>query len=56
MLGVFTSFKPKFVKRYANLGDAAEAAIAAYAGEVRERRFPTAEHVFGNVPKGGETA
>src|SRR5690606_27864027 len=40
MLGMFTAFRPKFVKRYAELGDAAEAAIAAYAQEVRERRFP----------------
>lgn len=54
MLGVFTAFKPKFVKRYADLGDAAEAAIAAYAGEVRERRFPAAEHVFGDAPRSGE--
>lgn len=56
MLGVFTAFKPKFVKRYADLGDAAEAAIAAYAGEVRERRFPAAEHVFGDAPGSGEKA
>jgi len=52
MLGMFTSFRPKFVKRYAELGHDAEAAIKAYAGEVRERRFPGAEHVFGDTPKG----
>lgn len=46
MLGMFTSFKPKFVKRYADLGTAAEAAIAEYAAEVRARSFPAAEHVF----------
>ena len=37
----------------------ASAAIAAYARDVRERRFPAAEHVFGNAPtaaKGGEAA
>lgn len=59
MLGLFTAFQPKFVKRYAELGDAASAAIAAYAREVRERRFPAAEHVFGDEPrtvKGGEAA
>jgi 3-methyl-2-oxobutanoate hydroxymethyltransferase len=39
---------PKFVKRYGELGNAAEAAIAAYAQEVRERIFPAAEHVFGD--------
>jgi 3-methyl-2-oxobutanoate hydroxymethyltransferase len=50
MLGMFTEFRPKFVKRYAELGQTAEAAIAAYATEVRERRFPAAEHVFGDAP------
>jgi len=46
MLGLFTTFKPKFVKRYAELGDAGEAAIAAYAQEVREGTFPAPEHGF----------
>lgn len=46
MLGFFTAFKPKFVKRYADLGEQAEAAIAEYAAEVRARSFPAAEHVF----------
>ncbi|MDZ5695733.1 3-methyl-2-oxobutanoate hydroxymethyltransferase [Chelativorans sp. M5D2P16] len=46
MLGMFTAFRPKFVKRYAELGQAADAAIAAFAREVREGRFPAAEHVF----------
>jgi len=52
MLGFFTAFKAKFVKRYADLGTAAEAAIAEYAAEVRARSFPAAEHVFGDkAPK-----
>lgn len=51
MLGMFTDFRPKFVKRYAELGQDASAAIAGYAKEVRERRFPAAEHVFGDTPK-----
>lgn len=46
MLGLFTAFKAKFVKRYAHLADDGEAAIAAYAAEVRARAFPAAEHVF----------
>lgn len=46
MLGMFTAFKAKFVKRYAHLADDGEAAIAAYAEEVRARTFPAAEHVF----------
>lgn len=47
MLGLFTSFRPKFVKRYAELGAEADKAIAAYAAEVRARTFPAPEHVFG---------
>jgi 3-methyl-2-oxobutanoate hydroxymethyltransferase len=38
---------PKFVKRYANIGPAIEAAVAAYADEVRQRAFPAAEHTYG---------
>lgn len=54
MLGLFGAFRPKFVKRYAELGQAATAAIAAYAREVRERRFPGPEHVFSDTPKPGK--
>ncbi|NGM43972.1 3-methyl-2-oxobutanoate hydroxymethyltransferase [Rhodobacter sp. SGA-6-6] len=46
MLGLFTDFRPKFVKRYAELGKAADEAIAAYAADVRSRAFPAAEHAF----------
>ncbi len=49
MLGFFTAFKPKFVKRYADLGPLAEAAIAEYAAEVRARSFPADEHVFADA-------
>ena len=52
MLGLFTAFKAKFVKRYAELGQDGEAAIAAYAEDVRARQFPAAEHVFADqAPK-----
>ena len=37
---------PKFVREYAQLGPAIEAAVKAYAGDVRERRFPGAENVY----------
>ncbi|KAF0116825.1 MAG: 3-methyl-2-oxobutanoate hydroxymethyltransferase [Rhodobacteraceae bacterium] len=49
MLGLFTDFRPKFVKRYAELGKAADEAIAAYAADVRSRAFPAAEHSFPDV-------
>ncbi len=47
MLGLFADFKPKFVKRYAELDATAREAIAAYARDVRDRRFPGPEHLFG---------
>ena len=52
MLGLFTQFKPKFVKRFGDLAADADRAIAAYAAEVRGRTFPAAEHVFGDEAKG----
>ncbi|UPK40328.1 3-methyl-2-oxobutanoate hydroxymethyltransferase [Bradyrhizobium sp. 186] len=51
MLGIFTDFRPRFVKRYAELGRDANQAIAMYAAEVRTRQFPTSEHVFGDAPQ-----
>ena len=53
MLGLFTEFKPKFVKRYADLGRDADAAIASYAAEVRARQFPGDEHSFADVATKG---
>src|SRR5439155_9857961 len=46
LLGLFPDFKPKFAKRYADLGDAAKTALAAYCREVRDGSFPAAEHGF----------
>lgn len=46
MLGLFTDFRPKFVRRYAELGATAAEAVAAYAADVRARAFPAAEHSF----------
>jgi len=49
--GLFADFKPKFVKRYAQLGPEIGKAAATYAAEVRKRSFPGPEHVFGATPK-----
>ncbi len=46
MLGLFDDFKPKFVKRYAQLATDAHAAVRDYAAEVRAREFPAACHIF----------
>ncbi|MBL4918121.1 3-methyl-2-oxobutanoate hydroxymethyltransferase [Szabonella alba] len=58
MLGLFTDFRPKFVKRYASLGADAATAIGAYADEVRAGQFPGAEHSFADTapqPKGNRS-
>lgn len=47
MIGLFSAFTPKFVKRYAELGAAVTSAVEAYAADVRARRFPGPEHCFG---------
>lgn len=46
MLGLFPDFKPKFAKRYADLGGATKTALEAYCREVRDGAFPAAEHTF----------
>ena len=47
IFGLFGSFQPKFVRRFAELGDEIGAAAAEYAADVRARRFPAPEHCFG---------
>jgi 3-methyl-2-oxobutanoate hydroxymethyltransferase len=51
ILGLFQAFTPKFVKRYAEVGQEVSRAAAAYAAEVRKRRFPGPEHCFGVRPE-----
>lgn len=46
MLGLFSDFTPKFVRKYRNLGHEIADAAAEYAGDVRSRRFPGPEHCF----------
>jgi len=45
MLGMFER-TPRFVKRYSDLAAEIGAAAAAYAAEVRDRRFPTADQTY----------
>lgn len=47
LVGLFSDFKPKFVRRYAELGEGIAAAGKAYAADVRARAFPSLEHCFG---------
>ena len=40
MAGLFTEFKPKFVRRYGQLAQDLDNAAADFAKDVRERLFP----------------
>jgi 3-methyl-2-oxobutanoate hydroxymethyltransferase len=51
LLGVHDGFRPKFVKRYADLRGEMVRAVGAYAEEVRTRRFPGPEHTYGIAPE-----
>ncbi|RKD33176.1 3-methyl-2-oxobutanoate hydroxymethyltransferase [Thermohalobacter berrensis] len=46
MLGMFTGFTPKFVKKYANLNKHIENATKEYISEIKKGVFPSDEHVF----------
>jgi 3-methyl-2-oxobutanoate hydroxymethyltransferase len=46
LLGLFDELRPRFVKQYADLGQAIHQAVAAYCREVREGAFPAGEHSF----------
>lgn len=46
LLGLFARFQPKFVKRYAELGAQASAALTAFAMDVQAGSFPAAEHCY----------
>ncbi len=46
LLGLFERFVPKFIKRYAHLGEEALTAIRQYKEEVEKGEFPGEEHTF----------
>jgi len=47
VLGLFDRFTPRFVKRYAQLGDNIREALIRYREEVEKGIFPGPEHTFG---------
>ncbi|HEY2209593.1 MAG TPA: 3-methyl-2-oxobutanoate hydroxymethyltransferase [Gaiellaceae bacterium] len=47
MLGFYEGRAPRFVKRYAELGDAIVEALEQYAEEVRSGAFPEDRHTYG---------
>ena len=46
MLGLFDRFTPRFVKRYAELGESTRAALETFRAEVESGAFPGAEHSY----------
>ena len=47
VMGLFSDFTPRFVKRFAEIGDSIAAAADRYAAEVTARDFPTLKHCYG---------
>lgn len=46
MLGLYSDFTPKFVKRYANLRGTMAEAVQSYISEVQAQQFPEKQHTF----------
>src|SRR5881392_3535546 len=46
LLGITRGHIPKFVKRYAEVGDGMVSGVRAYADEVRAGKFPAPEHTY----------
>jgi 3-methyl-2-oxobutanoate hydroxymethyltransferase len=46
ILGLFEDFKPKFVRRYANLGEEIKKACQKYLGDVKSGSFPSEEESY----------
>ncbi|HZL19440.1 MAG TPA: 3-methyl-2-oxobutanoate hydroxymethyltransferase [Polyangia bacterium] len=46
LLGLEPAWKPRFVRRYAEMGKAAGEAFAAYAADVRAGRFPAPQETY----------
>lgn len=46
MLGMFSDFTPKFVKKYANIGEIMQDAFRTYHKEINEGKFPMEENTY----------
>lgn len=46
MLGMFSDFTPKFVKRYADIGEIMKNAFQNYIKDLNEGNFPSSEHCY----------
>ena len=46
ILGLYDGRAPRFVKRYAEIGESIRSALVEFAEDVRERRFPEEQHTY----------
>jgi 3-methyl-2-oxobutanoate hydroxymethyltransferase len=46
ILGLYEGRAPRFVKRYAEIGESIRSALAEFASDVREHRFPEEQHTY----------
>lgn len=46
MLAMYSDFKPKFIKQFANVGNTMRDGIAAYIKETKDCTFPAPEHCY----------
>ena len=46
LLGIFSDFKPKFVRRYANLSEEIRRAVSHFVADVKHHRFPSDEESY----------
>jgi 3-methyl-2-oxobutanoate hydroxymethyltransferase len=47
LLGLNPGFNPRFLRRFAEVGEAARAGVDAYVRAVRDGEYPAEEHTFG---------
>ncbi len=46
MLGITKDFSPRFLRRYADLGESVDSAVKGYISDVRDRSFPSSEESY----------
>jgi 3-methyl-2-oxobutanoate hydroxymethyltransferase len=46
MLGLYEDFRPRFVRRYAELADTIRASVGAYVEDVKQKKFPSSKESY----------
>ena len=46
MLGITKDFSPRFLRRYADLGETIDGAVKQYIEDVRDKEFPSADEGY----------